>query len=163
VLPFYDEVINLFGHPKFVHIGHDEVQEPGGFPRDARCKQRGAERIFVEDTLKLRARLAKSGARVMMWGDMLLAPGDSPDATNAASAATAKRMRDRLPKDIAITDWHCGAAPRCKSVGMLKGLRYYRRHLVHARNIGRLPGRRRSARWVCCRRPGPGSTATKAA
>ncbi len=122
VLPFYDEVINLFGHPKFVHIGHDEVQEPGGFPRDARCKQRGAERIFVEDTLKLRARLAKSGARVMMWGDMLLAPGDSPDATNAASAATAERMRDRLPKDIVITDWHYAAAAAAayKSIGMLK-------------------------------------------
>jgi hexosaminidase len=122
VLPFYDEVIELFDHPKFVHIGHDEVQEPGGFPRDARCKQRGAERIFVDDTLKLHAHLAKAGARTMMWGDMLLAPGDSPDATNAASAESAKRVRDRLPKDIVITDWHYAAAlpAAYKSVGMLK-------------------------------------------
>ena len=110
IFKFYDETIKLFDNPKFVHIGHDEVQEPGGFPKDEECKKRSAEQIFVDDTLKVRDHIAKSGARVMMWGDMLLAKGDSPDATNAKDPQTAKWLRDQLPKDVAITDWHYAVA-----------------------------------------------------
>lgn len=123
VFKFYDEAIKLFDNPKFVHIGHDEVTEPGGFPRDAECKKRTAEQIFVDDTLKVREHLAKSGARVMMWGDMMLARGDSPDATNAKSPEDAKWIRDQLPKDVVITDWHYAAAkPEAyKSLGIFMG------------------------------------------
>lgn len=106
ILPFYDEVVQLFNRPRFVHIGHDEVQEPGGFPRHEECKKRSAEQIFVDDTLRVREHLAKKGARVMMWGDMMLAKGDAPDATNAENPEKAKWIRDQLPKDVIITDWH---------------------------------------------------------
>ncbi len=123
VFKLYDEAVKLFDNPKFVHIGHDEVTEPGGFPRDAECKKRTAEQIFVDDTLKVREHLAKSGARVMMWGDMMLSRGDSPDATNAKSPETAKWIRDQLPKDVVITDWHYAAAkPEAyKSLGIFMG------------------------------------------
>lgn len=110
VFKLYDEVIELFGNPRFVHIGHDEVTEPGGFPRCEQCKKRSAEEIFVDDTLKMHEHLAKAGARIMMWGDMMLARGDAPDATNAKSAESAKWIRDRVPKDVVITDWHYAAA-----------------------------------------------------
>jgi len=106
IFKFYDETIKLFNNPKFVHIGHDEVMEPGGFPRDAECKKRSAEQIFIDDTLKVRDHIAKSGSRIMMWGDMLLTRGDSPDATNADSQKSAKWMRAQLPKDVMIADWH---------------------------------------------------------
>lgn len=110
IFKFYDETVKLFDNPRYVHIGHDEVEEPGGFPRHEECKKRSAEQIFVDDTLKVREHLSKYGARVMMWGDMLLAKGDSPDATNAADAKTAKWIRDQLPKDVVITDWHYAPA-----------------------------------------------------
>lgn len=110
VFKLYDEAIELFGNPRFVHIGHDEVTEPGGFPRCEECKKRTAEQIFVDDTLKMHEHMAKSGARIMMWGDMMLARGDSPDATNAKSPEDAKWIRDQLPKDVVITDWHYAAA-----------------------------------------------------
>lgn len=109
VFKLYDEVIELFGRPKFVHIGHDEVYEPGGFPKCAECKKRSAEQIFVDDTQKVSEHLAKHGARVMMWGDMMLARGDAPDATNASSPEMARWIRDRMPKDAIITDWHYAA------------------------------------------------------
>ncbi len=123
VLPFYDETVELFNHPRFVHIGHDEVQEPGGFPRHEECKKRSAEQIFVDDTLKVREHLAKQGARVMMWGDMMLSKGDAPDATNAESPEKAKWIRDQLPKDVIVTDWHYAAAdPKdYKSLGIFVG------------------------------------------
>lgn len=110
VFKLYDETIELFGKPRFVHIGHDEVTEPGGFPRCEQCKKRTAEQIFVDDTLKMHEHMAKSGARIMMWGDMMLARGDSPDATNAKSVESAKWIRSQLPKDVVITDWHYAAA-----------------------------------------------------
>jgi len=106
VLPFYDEVVKLFDNPKMVHIGHDEVVEPGGFPKHEACKKVGAEQIFVDDVLKIHDHLKKLGARVMMWGDMMLFRGDDPDAMNAKSPEAAKWIRDRLPKDVIITDWH---------------------------------------------------------
>lgn len=106
VFKLYDETIKLFGNPKFVHIGHDEVVEPGGFPKHEECKKRTAEQIFVDDTLKVREHLAKQGARVMMWGDMMLFRGDAPDAMNAKSPEDAKWIRDQLPKDVVVTDWH---------------------------------------------------------
>jgi len=106
VFKLYDEAVKLFDNPEFVHIGHDEVQEPGGFPKCDECKKRTAEQIFVDDTAMVAEHLAKHGARIMMWGDMMLARGDSPDATNASSPETAKWIRDRIPKDAVITDWH---------------------------------------------------------
>jgi len=120
ILPFYDEVVELFNNPGFVHIGHDEVQEPGGFPRHEECKKRSAEQIFVDDALKIREHLAKRGARVMMWGDMMLAKGDAPDATNAESPDKARWIRDQLPKDVVITDWHYapGKPEEFKSLGI---------------------------------------------
>jgi len=123
IYKFYDETVKLFDNPKFIHIGHDEVNEPGGYPKDDECKKRSAEQIFVDDTLKIHDHLAKSGTRVMMWGDMLLARGDSPDATNAGSPEKAKWMRDQLPKDVLITDWHYAAADpdQFKSLGIFVG------------------------------------------
>ena len=121
IFKFYDETVKLFDNPKYVHIGHDEVQEPGGFPRHEECKKRTPEQIFVDDTLKVSAHLAKSGARIMLWGDMMLAKGDSPDATNAKDPETAKWIRDQLPKDAVITDWHYASA----SPGDFKSLKLF--------------------------------------
>jgi len=120
VFKFYDETIKLFRNPKFVHIGHDEVVEPGGFPKHDECKKRGAEQIFVDDTLKVREHLARSGARIMMWGDMMLYKGDAPDAYNAKTPEQAKWIRDQLPKDVVITDWHyaTGKPEEFKSIGI---------------------------------------------
>lgn len=120
VFQFYDETVKLFDNPRFIHIGHDEVTEPGGFPLHEECKKRSAEQIFVDDTLKIRDHLAKSGARIMMWGDMMLAKGDSPDATNAKSPEMAKWIQDKIPKDVVITDWHYapGKPDSFKSIGI---------------------------------------------
>jgi len=109
IFKLYDETVKLFGNPEYVHIGHDEVSEPGGFPKDAECKKRTAEQIFVDDTRKISEHLAKQGSKIMMWGDMMLARGDSPDATNASSPKMAQWIRDRIPKDAIITDWHYAA------------------------------------------------------
>jgi hypothetical protein len=69
-------------------------------------------------------RVSKKHQRpAMMWGDMVLAPGEAPDAMNGHDLATAKERRAAIPKGTFITDWHYinNADPKIyKSLGMLK-------------------------------------------
>ncbi|MGC8740419.1 MAG: family 20 glycosylhydrolase [Candidatus Sumerlaeaceae bacterium] len=105
----YSEAIDLF-RPRLFHIGHDEVTLYG-FPEKPANKQRGAERLFYEDTLHYYEWLRSRGVRMMMWGDQLLAPGEGAGATLAHSKEQAKWLREVLPKDIIIADWHYDPNP----------------------------------------------------
>lgn len=109
IFKIYDEAVDLF-KPKYFHIGHDEVTMIGGYPRDAECKKHSAGDLVIGDIQKIHDHLAKKGVKVMMWGDMFLAPGESPDATNAPNKAEAERRRNLLPKDVVIADWHYAPA-----------------------------------------------------
>ncbi len=107
----YTEALELF-RPKALHIGHDEFDHRGRWPYRESTRGLSIEQIFVQDTLRLHDWLAERGVRTMMWGDMLLAKGEAPDATHAAGPEAAARQRAALPKDIIITDWHyVGAEP----------------------------------------------------
>lgn len=107
IYKIYDEAIDVFNHPRYFHIGHDEVVGAGTrFPYDETCKKKSVGDLFIGDTLKLHEYLKKKGIRTIMWGDMLLGPGESPDACNAADKNEAARRRSRIPKDITVTDWH---------------------------------------------------------
>lgn len=101
----YDEVLGVF-HPKFFHIGGDEVTMRGRYPYASAATYPTTVDAFTAQVAKLRDYLKSKGVGTMMWGDMMLANGEAPDATNARSLAQAEQMRALLPKDIVITDWH---------------------------------------------------------
>jgi hexosaminidase len=105
----YREAVELF-RPRFVHIGHDEIQAPG-FPRGECMRGKGATRAILDDIEHWRAFLAGLGARTMIWGDMFLYGDVAPDATNASSAEEARQLRAELNKEVVITDWHYAPAP----------------------------------------------------
>lgn len=105
IFEVYAEAIELF-KPKTFHIGHDEYADRGRVPFREESKKHSVESLFVQDTLKLRAWFKKQNIRVMMWGDMLLAKGEGPDACHAKSKDVAETMRLQIPKDIIISDWH---------------------------------------------------------
>jgi hypothetical protein len=105
----YREAIRFF-QPRSVHIGHDEITL-SGFPFRPQNRELGPTELIVRDILHYHRFLEGLGVRTMMWGDMLIAPGDAPDATLAASREVAIARRARLPKDIMITDWHYDSAP----------------------------------------------------
>jgi hypothetical protein len=105
----YREAVALF-RPRFVHIGHDEIQAPG-FPRGECMRRKGAAQAILDDIEHWRAFLAGLGARTMIWGDMFLYGDVAPDATNASSAEEARQLRDGLNKEVVITDWHYAPAP----------------------------------------------------
>ncbi|MBN1511264.1 MAG: beta-N-acetylhexosaminidase, partial [Phycisphaerae bacterium] len=101
----YEEAIELF-KPKTFHIGHDEFHHRGRVPYRESSKLYSVEELFTMDTLRHYEWFKERGIRVMMWGDMLLGEGEGPDACHAASAESAKKLRDQTPKDIFIADWH---------------------------------------------------------
>lgn len=103
----YDEALELF-KPKYFHIGHDEVTMRGRFPYCPKCKDSTVAELFVEDTRRLHTFLRSRGVeRLMMWSDMLLAPGEANDGgATAHNAEQAAFKRAALPKDIIQCDWH---------------------------------------------------------
>lgn len=101
----YAEAIELF-EPQMFHIGHDEFTDRGRVPHRATSRSYTPSELFQMDTLAHHAWFATRGVRMMMWGDMLLGPGEGPDACHAESVADARALRDTLPRDILIADWH---------------------------------------------------------
>lgn len=112
VFPFLDEIIESF-RPRIVHIGHDEVVgwnkpharkmlKPGEVPLPAE--------LFLQDVLRLHGHLRSKGIEVWMWGDTLMAPEEFPDMLarhlHGGLPGYGKVLRDRLPRDIVICDWH---------------------------------------------------------
>jgi hypothetical protein len=105
----YTDAVKLF-QPRYFHIGHDEV-DLKGFPQQERLKKIGLTNLFANDVWHYRNWFAKRGIKMIIWGDMLVGPGESPDATLAPSVEIAKERRQSLPKDIIVGDWHYVSDP----------------------------------------------------
>lgn len=118
----FDEAIKLFDHPRYFHIGHDEVAMIGKFPACSICSSKTETELFLSNTNKIHDYLSKKGAKVMMWGDMLLGPNEAVDANNAHSLQEAATRRAGIPKDTIIADWHYApaSADRYPSLGVFK-------------------------------------------
>ena len=104
----YDEVEDTF-HAPMLCIGGDEVTQRGRYPFRSRGRYPTVADAFVAHVTRLHDDLNGRDVRTMLWGDMLLAPGEATGDANAPSLADAQQMRARLPKDILIADWRYGA------------------------------------------------------
>jgi hypothetical protein len=105
----YDEVFEVF-QPRHFHAGLDEVTLRGRFPNRPESKGASVAELFVEHTEWVHAELKRRGIqKVLMWGDVLLAPGEANDSgAHAKSPDEARFTRERLSKlpDLVICDWH---------------------------------------------------------
>jgi len=105
----YDEVFEVF-QPRHFHAGLDEVTLRGRFPNRPESKGASVAELFVEHTEWVHSELKRRGIqKVLMWGDMLLAPGEANDGgAHAKSPDEARFTRERLSKlpDLVICDWH---------------------------------------------------------
>ena len=101
------EAIDVF-EPHYFHLGHDEIAMRGRFPNPAcpRCRNSNATELMTSHANRLSDWLLKREIKPMIWGDMLLGPGEAKDATHARTVTDASERRARLNKQIIITDWH---------------------------------------------------------
>lgn len=107
-----DEVIELM-HPKAIHIGHDELAGHGLKSRKKWLRpdeQVLPADLFLQDVERIHAYLKKRGVEVWMWGDMLISPDEFPgmfvNHLHGTASGYGKALRNKLPKDIVICDWH---------------------------------------------------------
>jgi hexosaminidase len=114
------ECLPLF-ESKFCHIGHDEVTMRGRFPNPEcpRCKDATVTALVVNHANHLSEWLGRRGIESMIWGDMLLGPGEAKDATHAKSLADARQRRAEIDKKTIIVDWHYAASADARSLEIL--------------------------------------------
>lgn len=116
VFAFLDEVIEAL-HPKAIHIGHDEAF---GWTvgQVSKWLKFGESMIpadlFVRDVRRVHAYLTAKGIGTWMWADMLLSPAEFPGlptrTLHGVAAGYGKPLRDQLPRDIVMCEWHYGEA-----------------------------------------------------
>ncbi len=102
----WKEAIDLL-HPKTIHFGLDEV-DMEGFPKDPVL----TTELWEKQLAMLGEIARKHDVMPMLWGDICLAPGQAPDATNGVSPEIAKKRRDAVPRGAMIADWHYAALPK---------------------------------------------------
>lgn len=66
VYDIIDEIADVFGNPKYISIGHDEVVTIGVCKK---CKNKNPEDIFIDDIKILNNYIRKKGAKTLMFGD----------------------------------------------------------------------------------------------
>jgi hypothetical protein len=117
VTAYIDEVISVL-NPSSIHIGHDELAgflgtqvlssnstyglQPG--------EQSLPSELFLHDILLIHDYLSVRGIETWMWGDMLISPKEFPEMLDwhlhGRLPGYGKALRDQLPRDIVICDWH---------------------------------------------------------
>ncbi len=101
------ELHELFGNPSYFHIGCDEAYNAGSC---SLCAENYPEKLR-NHLLYFHDLLAKRGARVMMWHDMLLCRDDPRWDGYIVCGHSKEGLRDlyrELPKDIILCDWQYG-------------------------------------------------------
>jgi hypothetical protein len=115
----FNETIDIF-HPKYFHIGHDEVSRG---PNPDNVFNAGVQTIpqwLAQSVNRWDDWFEKKNIKLMMWGDMLLARNEANDYGHASSPADAAQLRNAIPKDVIIADWHYHSAPTYPSFPVLK-------------------------------------------
>ncbi len=107
-----DELITLL-KPRAIHIGHDEVVG-WNFRHQLKVLNFGESmlpaELFLADVLRIHSYLKERNVETWMWGDMLLSPDEFPSMLekhlHGGKKGYGKALRDKLPRDIVICDWH---------------------------------------------------------
>lgn len=116
------EALDVF-HPRYFHLGHDEVTLRGRFPNPncKRCRGRTTTDLVLEHARRLSAWLAERKVRTILWGDMLFAKGETADGSaHAPNVTEAQTRRSGLPRDTIVADWHYGQGARYPSLDLLR-------------------------------------------
>lgn len=127
VLPFLDELIQAL-HPRAIHIGHDEAF---GWTVGQVSKWLKLGEImipadlFLKDVLRIHDHLTKKGVETWMWADMVLSPAEFPGVParyfHGIAAGYGKALRDQLPRDIVMCDWHYEEQATFPSMAVMQG------------------------------------------
>ncbi|MBX3112769.1 MAG: hypothetical protein KF857_12275 [Fimbriimonadaceae bacterium] len=96
----WTEVVQAL-RPRVVHFGLDETDMEGVSATPAEVTRQWKEQVPF-----LMGLARQLGVTPMLWGDMALAQGEAPDATNAPDPASAAVRRSVVSPGTLVADWH---------------------------------------------------------
>ncbi len=102
-----NEIVETFNHPKYLHIGHDEVFffQDAKFPNRPENIAKGAKKIIYDDIMHYYDYAKKNNMRLMIWHDMFVTKAECPENGFGGEPHHIAELRPELPKDIVIADW----------------------------------------------------------
>ncbi|MDD4816949.1 MAG: glycoside hydrolase family 20 zincin-like fold domain-containing protein [Victivallaceae bacterium] len=102
-----DEIVETFNHPKYLHIGHDEVFffQDAKFPNRPENLAKGAKKIIYDDIMHYYNYAKQRNMRLMIWHDMFVTKQECPENGFGGEPHHIAELRPQLPKDIVIADW----------------------------------------------------------
>jgi hypothetical protein len=86
----------------------------------SRCNGATTTALVVEHANRLNDWLRGQGVEAMIWGDMLLGPGEAADAAHAKTLAEAEARRAAISTNIIVVDWHYVASADARSLAILQ-------------------------------------------
>lgn len=99
----WKEAVDLL-QPKSIHFGLDEI-DSRGLPDDPYF----STRLWKQHMPFLMDLSGELKVQPMMWGDILLGPGEGIDANHAKTLEEARERRATVPKGVTVVDWHYAA------------------------------------------------------
>lgn len=100
ITQLWDETFALL-KPQTMHIGFDEIGMIGfNQPREKEVDYFKTQINFLHNYAQ------QKNAKLMLWGDMGLGPGEGPDALNGHTKERAATIRSFIPNGSYVADWH---------------------------------------------------------
>ncbi|MGE4300149.1 MAG: glycoside hydrolase family 20 zincin-like fold domain-containing protein [Victivallaceae bacterium] len=101
-----DEVMETFHHPKYIHIGHDELYTWAEYPCRPESKAIGTPKLVYDDVMWYYNYAKKRNAKIMMWHDIFVTREESPENGHGGGHPDwADTIRPALPRDIVFCVW----------------------------------------------------------
>jgi hypothetical protein len=100
-----DELMELFDHPAYFHIGCDEAAKPNC----PECLASDYRALVISHIRALHEGLKARGAQTMLWHDMFLKSGDERwKGFYANGTEETVKALESFPRDMVICDWFYG-------------------------------------------------------
>jgi hypothetical protein len=106
----YAELLELFGHPKYFHLGLDEAWGHRGLMRSGACRGENPRATLAAHLTKLYAYFAARKIQMFVWHDMFI-QRDHPQLgrlspANSVPPFDSHLVLDELPKDVIMDAWN---------------------------------------------------------
>ena len=99
-----DELIEVFDHPPYIHLGTDECS--AALRRLAKLRARTPQSLYAEFVNRVTAHLEEKGVKAVIWSDMLLRPGEDVGPANASADCPTDLALAKLTKKVVIDYWN---------------------------------------------------------
>jgi hypothetical protein len=106
----YGELLELFGHPKYFHVGMDEAWGHRGLMEDDECRGPDPLKTITNHLTKIEQYFAQRNTKVIMWDDMFI-QRDHPQLGRLSEANSIPPFNTYLAlpavsKDVIIATWN---------------------------------------------------------